>query len=132
MISSSSSITIIIIITFSLSLLRGAGRYNHVRPEDQKKWLLMGQNIMLPNQTDLSFVFYDDDDDAVDGSLSSLLVSPQNGPSCFCDHCAHHQFKAPVRFLHYLKDFSEMSNLHFVFIWCLDTWSQQCFFTCTI
>ena len=86
-----------------------------MRPEDQKKWMLMGQNILLPNQTDLSFVFYDDDDDDVDGSLSSLLVSPQNGPSCFCDHCAHHQFKAPVRFLHYLKDFSEMSNLHFGF-----------------
>ena len=88
-----------------------------MRPEDQKKWLLMGQNIMLPNQTDLSFVFYDDDDDDddVDGSLSSLLVSSQNGSSCFCDHCAHHQFKAPVRFLHYLKDFSEMSNLHFGF-----------------
>ena len=34
-----------------------------MRPEDQKKWLLMGQNILSPNPTDLSFVFYDDDDD---------------------------------------------------------------------
>ena len=93
-----------------------------MRPEIRRNsCLIMGQKILSLNPTDLSFVFYDDDDvddgddDDVDGSLSSLLVSSQNGSSCFCGHCAHHQFKAPVRFLHYLKDFSEMSNLHFGF-----------------